>query len=1013
MADNQDLDEGTIVDDNGNFERIRTDRERYEEKTENGEPKYSKDATISLEEVYDHVKMHYRKDTNCISLSSNGNVSIAYGRGNYKDRYVMVKVPKQELGERVINAGQYMLREIERRVEEYLSTIKPDSKLTETISEIDNSKTEEEIRNAIRTRYTSKEELDVSRAKLNKGITYRSPVARISSYQALNEEQLLEKNKIIAKLTLLEREGGMQPVIPHTANNNLLVQTVGNAFSSLELIHYGDIPKDEIIDVPKEIVDIFSLLQQVEGQEQQVISDLKREVIRFANEGRRIEVPEDSSLFQEYAVRDNIEIKEMYELTGGMVEYGRANSAVRDIFYLARAQKNARELSRILNQITGDNPKYKEVIQHIADNGFRIEPSIITRKSNRGTKLSESISLDIRGEESELIDKIRKLTDAEQIEVMENGGLSDVREVMSTTFSKSQREQTISREEYYAEAMFSLYDWERMGIEEFTIPERNHLIQRIQNEHPVELYQKLRERGTNRREIPTILLNMATRENDFEITEDDTPESIKEKRLEQYDRMIEASNPELTEELSIERIERFLGYYDVARTEIKLRPYQQRTVERTEEILENERFASVILPTGGGKSFVALSQLMKHQNEEMLYLAPQNEMLEQLKDNIIKYIHGPINTIRRSKDEIVADVFPNLKFATYPRLLSREGAEIIRKQYGFVVLDELHRTGAKEWGEKLNTLIDNQPGNAKVLGITATPRRDVDGMNMANEMAERLGYTNQEAVSGKHIAMNMSLTNAIRMGLVVNPKLISCVYSLVTEGNLGELREKIELIEEVQEKNEKIEIASLQDVSITYITCIEEISKEKMICRILERNPAETETRIYIHVIQGIPKADKMEWIIEKGTELGVKEFTPFMLKRCIVKLEPKEEEKKQIRWRKIARAAAEQSKRNQIPIINKPQNIEKVFQTIQNYDIVLVAYEGEKENTLKQELKKLDTKRNLKVAVIVGPEGGIEEIEIEKMKEMGAKIISLGKRILRTETASLVVASNIIYELE
>ena len=122
-----------------------------------------------------------------------------------------------------------------------------------------------------------------------------------------------------------------------------------------------------------------------------------------------------------------------------------------------------------------------------------------------------------------------------------------------------------------------------------------------------------------------------------------------------------------------------------------------------------------------------------------------------------------------------------------------------------MVLDELHRTGAKEWGEKLNTLIDNQPGNAKVLGITATPRRDVDGMNMANEMAERLGYTNQEAVSGKHIAMNMSLTNAIRMGLVVNPKLISCVYSLVTEGNLGELREKIELIEEVQEKNEKIE----------------------------------------------------------------------------------------------------------------------------------------------------------------------------------------------------------------
>lgn len=106
MADNQDLETGIISDKAGNFEKIRTDRERYEEKPENETPKYSKDAKISIEQVYDHIKMHYRKDTNCISLSSNGNVSISYGREFYKDRYVMVKVPKKELGEKVINAGQ-------------------------------------------------------------------------------------------------------------------------------------------------------------------------------------------------------------------------------------------------------------------------------------------------------------------------------------------------------------------------------------------------------------------------------------------------------------------------------------------------------------------------------------------------------------------------------------------------------------------------------------------------------------------------------------------------------------------------------------------------------------------------------------------------------------------------------------------------------------------------------------------------------------------------------------------
>ena len=658
MADNQDLEAGVTLDNAGNIEKIRTDRERYEENTENEVPKYSKDAEISLEQVYDHIKMHYRKDTNCISLSSNGNVSISYGRGFYKDRYVMVKVPKSELGEKVINAGQYMLEEIAKKVDEYISSISDDSRLLETISEIDNSKTSEEIRKAIETRYTSKELLDPSKAKIRKGITYRSPVARISSYQALNEEQSLEKNKIIAKLTLLERVGGMEPIIPHTANNNLLVQTIGNAFSSLELIHYGDIEKDEIIDVPKEIVDIFALLQQIEGQDKQVVKDLKREVINFVSEGRSLEIPENSTLLNDYRVKNNVSIEEMYELTDGKVEYGMANSVVKNMFYLAKSQSNARELVRLLNQIIGDNPKYKDIVQHIENNSFRIEPEIITRQSNKGVKLSESISLDLNGESTELIDKIKELSEEEQIEIMENGGLSNVRDIMSSTFSKTQRDEKIDKGEYYAEAIFSLYDWQKIGIEEFTVAERNNLIQRIQNEYIVELYQKLEEQGIDRQDIPTILLNMVTRRNDFEITENDTPETIKAKRLEQYDRMI-AENREnlnqgesasiLNQDLSIERIERFLGYYDIQGTGIQLRPYQQRATERADEILQENRFASVILPTGGGKSFVALSQLMEHQNEEMLYLAPQNEILEQMKDYIIKYIHGPVNTIRKKQ----------------------------------------------------------------------------------------------------------------------------------------------------------------------------------------------------------------------------------------------------------------------------------------------------------------------------------------------------------------------------
>ena len=659
MADNQDSETGTILDETGNFERIRTDRERYEENPENRTTKYKKDTELSLEQVYDHIKMHYRKDTNCISLSSNANVSISYGRGFYKDKYVMVKVPKKELGEKVINAGQYMLEEIEKKVNAYISSINADSELIEALNEIENSKTEDEIKKAIETRYNSKEPLDPNKAKPRKGISYRSPVARISNYQALNEEQSLEKNKIIAKLTLIERVGGMEPIIPHTANNNLLVQTIGNAFSSLELIHYGDIQKDEIIDISKELVDIFALLQQMEGQDQQLVRDLKREVIRFANKGKSIEIPENSTLLNDYNVRDNISIEEMYELTDGKVEYGQANSILKNMFYLAKAQSNARELANLLSQITGNDSKYRDIIQYIKNNGFEIEPAIITRQNHKGVKLSESISLDLKDEEIQLIDKIKELSEEEQIAIMENGGLSDVRNIMSSTFSKAQRNETITKEEYYAEAIFALYDWQKIGIEEFTIEERNNLIQRIQNEYCVELYQKLEEQGIDRNDIPTILLNMVTIRNDFEITEKDTPETIKEKRLEQYDKIIaenigflrqKKSNgiiSNLNQDLSIERIERFLGYYDVKGTGIQLRPYQQTADEKTDEILKDNRFASLILPTGGGKSFVTISQLLKHKDEKILYLAPQNEILEQMKDYIIKYVHGPVNTIRK------------------------------------------------------------------------------------------------------------------------------------------------------------------------------------------------------------------------------------------------------------------------------------------------------------------------------------------------------------------------------
>ena len=792
MSDNRDIEEKITVSKDGKVERIRTDRERYE-----GEPKYSEDTTITLEEVYDHIKMHYRKDTNCISLTSNANIAVDYGRGSYKDKYIMVKIPKREFGEKVVNAGQYMLKELYQRIEQALESIPTEKKkevlaLFDEIEKTDNNKDLKEI---ITPKYTAtKGEVEASKAHPRKGIIYSSPKARISSYQSLSEEQALEVNKVYAKLAILENKNVLNHVIPHSSNSNLRM-TIGNAFSSTEIINYGEIKQENIIEIPKEIVDVFALIQQVNGIDKNKIEEIKRAVIMAIQEGKAIpHIPEI-----ELQSKENIPIEEMYELTEGKVEYGKANSVVKNMFYLSKARQNAIRLSDALSSILGDNSGFEDIIQHIRENGFRVEPEIISRLSGKGVKLSESVNLDLPKEEQELVDEIRKLSTEELEVVLQNGGLANVQDIVSRVYGNGKEDKQIDKSRYYAEAIFSLYDWNKIGIEKFTPQERESLIQKIQESDVVNIYKQLEERGVSRQEIPTVLLNTIT-----------------------------GKKQELYEDISIERIERFLGYYDVPNTGIQLRPYQQTAKENADKILKDNRFASLILPTGGGKSFVALAQLMEHQNEEILYLAPQNEILEQMKDYIIKYIHGPVNTLGKSKDELVAEIFPNIKFATYPGLLSKENEELIKKQYGFIVLDELHRTGAKEWGNKLDELIENQTEESKVLGITATPRRDVDGINMANEMAEKLGYTNRDAVNGKHVAMNMSLINAIRMGLVINPKMVSCEYTLQTDGSLDNLKEKIDSIEDVKTRNEELEKYEKLRRSISDAKGIKQILQENV-----------------------------------------------------------------------------------------------------------------------------------------------------------------------------------------
>lgn len=198
-----------------------------------------------------------------------------------------------------------------------------------------------------------------------------------------------------------------------------------------------------------------------------------------------------------------------------------------------------------------------------------------------------------------------------------------------------------------------------------------------------------------------------------------------------------------------------------------------------------------------------------------------------------------------------------------------------------------------------------------------------------------------------------------------------------------------------------------------YLTEIEKIEKEKIIVKIIEKLCIQTESNVEIDLYQGLPKADKMELIIQKTTEIGVSKIIPVEMVRCVVKLDEKDAEKKKERWQKVAEGAAKQSKRNKIPEIKNKVKIKELENIVNQYDAFYVAYEEENEVTLKQELKKLKEQEKYKIGILVGPEGGIAKEEIEKLIQYNSKIITLGKRILRTETAPIVLASNIIYELE
>lgn len=213
------------------------------------------------------------------------------------------------------------------------------------------------------------------------------------------------------------------------------------------------------------------------------------------------------------------------------------------------------------------------------------------------------------------------------------------------------------------------------------------------------------------------------------------------------------------------------------------------------------------------------------------------------------------------------------------------------------------------------------------------------------------------------------------------------------------------------QKGEKIVICDGQGTD--YYCSIVEFSKDKVITNILEMNDTETELHTNIYLFQGLPKKDKMELIIQKAVELGVHEVIPVSMKRCVAKIEDKKKEQKKLeRWQTIATSAAKQSGRGIIPKIKGVMSFEDALQKAKELEFAIVPYEQAEGMAESKKLIETACKKK-SIGVFIGPEGGFDDAEIQKAIEAGFSTFSLGKRILRTETAGLTILSVLMFQIE
>ena len=737
---------GSTLDSNGHISKIVTDSTFY-----NNRNRYNEESNLTLEEMVNHVKTHYDKDTNCISLSSDANVCLTYGRSDYEDKYVIVKVPKDELGKTTFNAGKYIYEEILKRVNAYIAEHEDD--LTDLqkyyIESIKNISTKEQLDNLKKT--LPEEYVDKTNDEFQNGLDF----IKSKPYEGYSDIENLAKDKLVMLLDVLDFE------VVKGKTNRFVIQTMGSAFSSRELEYYKEVPKEKIVEMPTSLVEIMALIQQV--PETTEVKEIKSYLISHLDEIRQSTKEVDYSHFNPENL--DLSLDNLYSLTEGKISYKEAKELYLNSMYLVKSKLRSFYSVNLLNNILGNNPKYHNTLQSLLNNSLGIEPTIMARSGNHTMKVSDTVALYLPKAYQDVYDYVNNL----QVQDMYNLFINPT-VTFNTLFSKYISDKELKpqdKEEWYANGLIDTIDLESLNIKtNFNEMQRRKIVNALVSHNFMNYYEKVKSLSDDGSIATSMFASLIANRKEFTNDSD----------------------------IILDQLKDYIGYNNLKEYNLPLRKLQRTAYQKTEEVFAKKNFATAVMPTGSGKSFLALSEMLDRKDAKMLYIAPNDIILSQIEDYIYEFFgYTDYHTL-----------FPNLTLTTYQDLKDQKQNKLKEKynnKYDFIILDELHRSGAPEWSKFVNELMANQDQeNIKVLGLTATPERDRDDKDMAVYWARYFGYTDEEIELNKHLAINETLESAIKAGILPNPKFINCLYSYKIDGTLDEMYENINMLDDGEKK---------------------------------------------------------------------------------------------------------------------------------------------------------------------------------------------------------------------